>query len=202
MRKILNIINNIQKKPIKQHGAVLMVMLVILVVGASALLLSSLNSTAIRVERDQNTSEALVQAKNALIGYAITYGDNNTNQLFGYLPLPDLGDSRTLLSKEGDAAGSFTGNTKNLTVIGRFPWRKLGLPPLRDGQGECLWYAVSGSFQNINKADVLNWDSLGHFESYSAATRIASQAFPWYCHAVFGLAGRRTRQPPFVQCRH
>ncbi len=32
-------------------------------------------------------------------------------------------------------------------MIGRLPWRTLGLEPLRDGNGECLWYAVSGSHQ-------------------------------------------------------
>lgn len=150
----------------KQRGAVLMVMLVLVVVGSAAFLVSALNRSGMKNEADKNTAQILSQAKEALIGYAITYGDNYPNQVFGYLPLPDLGTSRTPLSKEGDAAGSFTGNSTNLSVIGRFPWRKLGLPPIRDGQGECLWYAVSGSFQNINKADVLNWDSIGHFDNY------------------------------------
>jgi len=145
-----------------------MVMLVLVVVGSAAFLVSALNRSGMKNEADKNTAQILSQAKEALIGYAITYGDNYPNQVFGYLPLPDLGTSRTPLSKEGDAAGSFTGNTTNLSVIGRLPWRKLGLPPIRDGQGECLWYAVSGSFQNINKADVLNWDSIGHFDNYSS----------------------------------
>jgi hypothetical protein len=121
-----------------------------------------------RLERDKATAEALAQAKEALIGYAITYADNNPNEVFGYLPLPDLGSSRNniMTPGEGYAAGNFAGNSKNLTVIGRLPWRKLGLPPIRDSQGECLWYAVSGSFQDIKKANVLNWDSLGHFDTY------------------------------------
>jgi hypothetical protein len=144
-----------------------MVMLVLLVLGTVTLLVSALSKAVMQTERDKITVDALAKAKEALIGYAITYGDNNANQVYGYLPLPDLGTSHTT-SNEGDAAGNFVGNTKNLSVIGRLPWRKLGLPPLRDGNGECLWYAVSGSFQNMQKADVLNWDSIGHFDTYSS----------------------------------
>lgn len=151
----------------KQRGAVLMVMLIIFIIGSVSFLVSALSRAGLQTEREQITSQALAQAKEALIGYAVTYGDNYTNQVYGYLPLPDLGTSRST-SSEGDAAGNFSGNTKNLTVIGRLPWRKLGLPPLRDGNGECLWYAVSGSFQNMKKADVLNWDSIGHFDIYSS----------------------------------
>ncbi|MBK7357421.1 hypothetical protein [Propionivibrio sp.] len=33
-------------------------------------------------------------------------------------------------------------------VIGRLPWKKLGLPDLRDSSGERLWYAVSDNFKN------------------------------------------------------
>lgn len=153
----------------KRQGAVLMLMLTILVIGAAALLVGSLSRSAAQIERDQKTADALAQAKEALIGYAVTYRDNNhPNEVWGYLPLPDLGSSRNGTTQEGNAAANFSGNTKNLTVIGRFPWRTLGLPPLRDGQGGCLWYAVSGSFQNTQKADVLNWDSLGHFDVYSS----------------------------------
>lgn len=153
-----------------QRGAVLLIMLIILIAGASAMLLRSLNSSTMRLERDKVTADALTQAKQVLIGYAITYGDRNPNNVSGYLPLPDLGSSRNniMTPGEGYAAGNFSGNSKNLTVIGRLPWRKLGLPPIRDSEGECLWYAVSGSFQDIQKANVLNWDSVGHFDAYSS----------------------------------
>ncbi len=152
----------------KQRGAAFMVMLVIMIIGVTAYLVSSLSSNALQIKRDENTADALAQAKDALIGYAVTYGDNHPGQGYGYLPLPDLGSSRNGTPDEGNAAGNFSGNTKNLTVIGRLPWRKLGLKPLRDGHGECLWYAVSGSFQNVTMANVLNWDSLGHFDTYSS----------------------------------
>ena len=154
----------------KQRGAVLMIMLIIFVIGTISFLVNALSRAGVQNERDQITSQALSQAKEALIGYAATYGDNNINAIFGFLPLPDLGNTRNnnSLLTEGNAAANFTGNSKNLTVIGRLPWRKLGLSPLRDSNSECLWYAVSGSFQNMQKADVLNWDSLGHFDTYTS----------------------------------
>jgi type II secretory pathway pseudopilin PulG len=152
----------------RQRGVVFMIMLVIMVMGLVAFFVSSLGSSALQLKRDEVTGQALAQAKEALIGYAVTYGDVHSGQMYGYLPLPDLGSTRNGTPEEGNASGTFVGNTKNLTVIGRLPWRKLGLLPLRDSQGECLWYAVSGSFQNVQQADVLNWDSLGHFDIYSS----------------------------------
>lgn len=157
---------------IKQHqrGAVFIIMMVIMVMGVVAYFVGSLSSSALRIKQDDATAKTLAQAKEALIGYAVTYGDipAHAGEMYGYLPLPDLGTSRNLTPGEGNAAGNFAGNTTNLTVIGRLPWRKLGLPPLRDSQGECLWYAISGSFKNSQKADVMNWDSLGHFDTYSS----------------------------------
>lgn len=131
-------------------------------------LVNGLSAASIQQQRDAATANALAQAKAALIGFAISQTPVSSA---GGLPLPDLGSSRNNnigCTSEGCNAGNFSGNTKNLTVIGRLPWRKLGLPPLRDGYGECLWYAVSGSFQNTQTPDVLNWDSLGHFDVFSS----------------------------------
>src|SRR5690606_6213371 len=53
-------------------------------------------------------------------------------------------------------------------TLGRLPWRTLGLPELRDGWGECLWYAVAGSIKHNPKPLSLNWDSPGQFEPQGA----------------------------------
>lgn len=106
----------------------------------------------------QRTSQALAYAKQVLIGDALVDGS-------GYLRLPDIGSSRNPLApQEGRAAGNFAGNALNTSVLGRLPWRTLATGVLRDAQGECLWYGVSGSFQRANQATPLNWDSLGHFD--------------------------------------
>ncbi|MDD5181297.1 MAG: hypothetical protein PHT15_08570, partial [Gallionellaceae bacterium] len=57
--------NDFHHCPGRQRGAALMVMLVILVMGSAAFLVSSLSRSALQTERDQKTAEALAQAKEA-----------------------------------------------------------------------------------------------------------------------------------------
>ena len=49
--------------------------------------------------------------------------------------------------------------------IGRLPWRTLGIDPGRTRGGECLWYAVSGSWKAaaLAKPAMVNEDSAGQF---------------------------------------
>jgi hypothetical protein len=156
--------------PRHQCGQALMIMLIILVIGALTIFVNSLNSSSIQISRDKVTADALAQAKDALIGYAVTYGDSHTNQVNGYLPMPDLGTSRNNNSNnvEGNTAGNFSGNAGNLSVLGRLPWQALDIAPLRDANGECLWYAVSGAYQNAQKTDFMNWDTVGQFETFTS----------------------------------
>lgn len=148
----------------RQRGSALLMILMMLGVAAAYLFVTALTGTRDKLERDEVTAKALAQAKEALIGWSAS----NTANRFGVLPLPDLGTSRNTTPGEGATAGNFTGNTKNLTVIGRLPWRTLGIPPLRDARGECLWYALSGTFQSARPADALGWDSLGHLDAYTS----------------------------------
>ncbi|MGH7962424.1 MAG: hypothetical protein ACRERD_11465, partial [Candidatus Binatia bacterium] len=65
---------------------------------------------------------------------------------------------------------------KYANYVGRLPWKSLGIPVLRDGDAECLWYAVAGSYKNANvKTDMLNEDTDGQFEVFASdgVTRIA-----------------------------
>jgi hypothetical protein len=142
----------------KRKGAALMLMLTILVIGTATLLVSSLSHSAAQVGRDQKTADALALAKQALIGDAVS---KTPVASAGYLRLPDLGFVIGLTPSEGNAAPNFSGNGKDYSVIGKLPWRTLGLEPLRDGQGECPWYVVSGRFKNTPATDALNWDTLG-----------------------------------------
>jgi type II secretory pathway pseudopilin PulG len=147
--------------PRRERGSALLIILALIGIGAAFLLVSALMSNP-QIERDKITAAALAQAKEALIGYAATYGDThlvsgNAVYVFGHLPCPDLGTGI-----EGSEASSCSG--KNISALGRLPWKTLGLPPLRDSSGECLWYAVSGSFKSNTKPDLLNWDSDGQFQ--------------------------------------
>ncbi len=143
----------------REGGLILPALLILLLFGGIAVMLGG-NDLAARVELHyhQATISKLARARAALIGYAQSYHLTHPGQSVGYLPCPDL-DSAT---DEGSAEWRNCGY-KGDFAIGRFPYRTLGLPPLRDGYGECLWYAVAGSFKNKPKGDTLNWDTPGQF---------------------------------------
>ena len=172
----------VQRKP--QQGFVLITLVVLLVMGALAFLVSNLSPEFMQTYRQRQTDAALAQAREALLGYAARFREANPNganipvYMYGYLPLPDLGTTRNNNAgcpTEGCDAANFTGNAANMTVIGRFPWRMLGTGPLRDGNGECLWYIVSGSHQRIQQATPMNWDTLGQLDLVVANGTAAMQ---------------------------
>jgi type II secretory pathway pseudopilin PulG len=155
-----------------QRGAALLIVLILAVTAMLTYVVTGLTPEAVEARRAQQTQLALMQAREALIGYALKYRDEQIAQgqadrVYGYLPLPDLGTSRnnnTGCTLEGCDAANFPGNQMYASVIGRLPWRTLGLPPLRDGAGECLWYIVSGSHQRQQRVTPMNWDTLGHLD--------------------------------------
>lgn len=150
----------------------MMIFVLLLVMGGLTYLLSGLSSEGFSSRRERQTQEALAQAREALIGYALRYREDQIAQgqpdrVYGYLPLPDLGtttNNNASCPQEGCDAANFAGNSLNSTVIGRLPWRTLGIAPLRDDNGECLWLAVSGSHQRIQRVAPLNWDALGQLD--------------------------------------
>lgn len=142
----------------REGGMILPALLILLLIGSIAVMLSG-NDLASRVElqHHQATLAELSRARAALIGYAQSYRLTHPEQSVGYLPCPDTDSGM----HDGNAEGR-CGNA-GVSSIGRFPYRTLGLPPLRDGHGECLWYAVAGSFKNNEKADTTDWDTTGQF---------------------------------------
>lgn len=133
----------------RQRGVALIIVVVLLLIGLGAALFAFMRPASQAIERDKVTAAALAQAKAALIGYAAS----NPNQP-GVLPCPDNDNDGTADSPCG-AIG--------VTAVGRLPWKTLGLPDLRDGSGECLWYAVSANFKNsgMSGPSILNSDSAG-----------------------------------------
>ena len=143
-----------------QRGYALLVFIALLITAAATLAVKIISNNNTQLARDKITAAALAQAKEALIGYAATYRDTHSNlPLNGYLPNPDLGPG--LNSPEGSAAGS---SSRDISIIGKFPWRELGLQPLSNGSVECLWYIVSGRFKNQSKTNSLNWDTQGQID--------------------------------------
>lgn len=144
-----------------QRGMFLPALLVLAALGAAGWLLSQQSSAAARqLRQDMQTAQALAVAREALIGFAATYRNReHPNADFGYLPCPDL---------DGDGSSETCG-AKDQASVGRLPYLTLNLPDLRDGAGECLWYAVGGSVKNNPKPDILNWDSAGRFRLNDAS---------------------------------
>lgn len=146
-------------------------MLLILALGSAAGMLGGDDAGGrAAAARQARSTEALALAREALIGYAISYAETHSasdpetgldsGQDYGYLPCPD---------RENSASASLGAcGARALAAFGRFPWRTLALPELRDGANECLWYGVAGSIKNNPKALQLNWDSPGHFELIAA----------------------------------
>lgn len=143
----------------RQRGQALLLTVLLLILGASVLVYNLATPGKVDIDKDKITADALAQAKAALIGYAAGVDNLAGGDRPGDLPCPDLND-----------LGSPTApcNTQ-ASRIGRLPWKWLGLPDLRDGDGERLWYAVSDNFKYSTRtacvapgdAGCLNSDSRG-----------------------------------------
>ncbi len=143
--------------PRSQQGAALMIMLIILVLGSVAFLVNALSSSALNNARQEKTSAALAQAKEALVAYAISSENLNggaSPARPGNFPCPDTDAPSASNANYGVAESSCTSGS-----IGRLPWKTLGLPELLDGNGEPLWYALSVNFQS--GANRINSDTRG-----------------------------------------
>ncbi|OGS90635.1 MAG: hypothetical protein A2Z95_04170 [Gallionellales bacterium GWA2_60_18] len=129
-------------------------MLVIVVMGIAAALVSSLSATKLQAIRQEISAAALSQARDALIGRAASDAG-----LPGSLPCPDTDNDGSAQLLSGNVCPSY---------IGRLPWRTLKLPDLRDGNGERLWYALSPNFRDDDSARPLNSNTKGELAIYRA----------------------------------
>lgn len=148
--------------PRTQRGAALMLVLVLVGMLVAMFAVVFVNDLMRQNQRQKATAQALALAKDALIGYAVSRRLDTAppeNRL-GDLPCPDI-------DNDGEAGSSCSNGGG--TTLGRLPWKSLGLADLRDGDGERLWYAVSGSFKadppaacgSPGAAGCLNSDSRG-----------------------------------------
>jgi len=162
----------------KQRGAALMVMLVIIVIGSLAFLVSELSRAKLQIERDKITASSLAQAKDALVGFSTSVDLSGSRP--GDLPCPDMNNDGIAETSCGNAAGSTFQNYR----LGRLPWKTLGLPDLRDGSGERLWYAVSNNFKyntrttcsSSGQPGCLNSDTVGTITIRNSAGTIINDA--------------------------
>ena len=117
----------LNKPSSKQGGIALIIFALILVLATTTFFVSQLDGNNIKIERDKKTVAALAEAKAALLGFGAQSGAALGSARPGELPCPDINNS-------GVEAASCNGN-----VVGRLPWKTLGINDLRDGDGERLW---------------------------------------------------------------
>ena len=131
----------------RQHGVVLILVLMVAVTASAFVVLRALNAqTARETGQRLSTVEALAQARRALIGYAVGYaGGHAANKGPGRLPCPD----RAANSPQGIAESTADCRATKDGETGLLPFRTLGLTDLHDGTGAPLWYAVAENYRSM-----------------------------------------------------
>ena len=158
-----------------QQGTALLIFVIILSLAALSVFLNRMNSSTQQfIQRDQITSDALAQAKEALISYAASV-DTSVSGRPGDLPCPDRDNDGKAGTTSVSSCGSGTGSYQDRR-LGRLPWKDLGLPDLRDSSGELLWYAVSNNFKQQTRTASLNSDTNGTITVRDAAGNILYNA--------------------------
>jgi hypothetical protein len=136
----------------KQKGAVVILIAFIVGLGVLAYLLNAYDPARLRLAQDKKTMQALNEAKQALIAWAVSHPDYP-----GQMPLPDRnGEATPNYDGFSDCPPSgtpFSEPSSYALLIGQLPIYGQGVPcvsPLiglggnyYDGQGNRLWYAVS-----------------------------------------------------------
>jgi type II secretory pathway pseudopilin PulG len=140
----------------RQAGIIMFVVLMLLGLMVSALVIGLTSNLSQRAKRERQTADALGEAKQALIGRAAA-----DSSIPGSFPCPDLITNIPGINIPNDGVADLLAGPNCPSYVGRLPWRTLGLPDLRDGNGERLWYALSPNFRDDNSAQPLNSESSG-----------------------------------------
>ncbi len=139
----------------RQRGVALLVLLALLGITATVLIIRISAGAADTTDQDRRTAEALGLAREALIARAANDGTSP-----GSLPCPDL-VTNIVGNVPNDGVADLFAGPGCPSYIGRLPWKTLGLPDLRDGYGERLWYVLSPNFRDNLAFAPINSDISG-----------------------------------------
>jgi hypothetical protein len=180
--------NNMQS----QRGVALILFFLVILLSGAIFMVTNVSRDDARIDNEEKTTQALAKAKQALIAFAVTYHDGVTGSndlragLMGFLPCPEYTGST-----EGRSLGAC--GSQYDSFLGRLPWRSLGIEPIKDGSGACLWYAVSSEYKNsgrldrnnlsnsadgLSRTEMLNDDSNGSFQLLDRNGKIIKGAQP------------------------
>lgn len=149
----------------RQRGAALLLLMLAVIVSMTTVLVVALDRDSIESRRQVDARAVLAQAREALLDYALVHPYRVSGDPFS-LPCPDLNGAGGYAEGEAHTANC---GANGQTMIGRLPWRTLGLPALKDAGAECLWYVVSGSWKQAGAATapMINPDSNGQLQLVS-----------------------------------
>jgi type II secretory pathway pseudopilin PulG len=131
----------------QQQGVAMLILVFMIALALTSYLVSGLNSETLKRNQEAKTAQALVVAKDALIGRAITDMERP-----GSLPCPDT---------SGDGSAELFVGNQCPAYVGWFPWRTLGTSELLDGNGDRLLYALSRNHRDHASAQPLNLNTIG-----------------------------------------
>lgn len=150
----------------RERGLALIALLAVIALGASWFLVSRLNaeSNYLTVVNQTRNAAVLNRAKQALIGYIAAQAAHSGENRPGAFPCPEAPADFNDSSNEGTVSYPCT-----LPIVGRFPWKTLGLDKLVDSAGEPLWYAIASGWAGAGT--VINSNC-----AYYSATGLACQS--------------------------
>lgn len=124
----------------RQEGVALLLVVFLVAVAAISAVVSAYSSGRLQREQEARTQLILQQTKAALIAWSVTHRTTP-----GRLPCPE----DTSLIGGNSEGNALTSCANSNTLIGRIPWRTLGLDEPRDASGEQLWYVLSPGFRQV-----------------------------------------------------
>jgi hypothetical protein len=148
---------------------------------ATAAVTTTLGGAALENRQAAKTSAALATAKQALISRAASDANHP-----GSLPCPDAVTNIAGNNVPNDGIADLLSGNACPSNIGRLPWRTLGLPDLRDADGERLWYLVAPAWQD-SPAKIINTGTGGQIYGYECDGN--ETAAPWPCANPRAVAG-------------
>ncbi|VAW52586.1 hypothetical protein MNBD_GAMMA06-1145 [hydrothermal vent metagenome] len=161
----------------------MLILIITLALAVSAYYFSSISIVDLKVNNLNDTRLALKKAKQLLLNYAVMHASQNGagNGLgggdpgeYGYFPCPYITQGNVV--NEGKQNGNC--GAANINSMGYLPWTSLQSEILRDGHGNCLWYAVSGAYKNATNSGLINEDTNGMFQIVDSGNNVIAGVTP------------------------